>query len=101
MDAVHRTSPRTREPRWDDTPPRSRRGIVPVQPPSPSELARIAAEYGIELEGTELEQVTALAEATVAGYGRLDELDVAPRPVRYPRADLGHRPLGDENPGNG
>jgi amidase len=75
--------------------------VVPVQPPSPSELARIAASYGIELEGTELEQVTELAGATVAGYGRLDELDVPPRPVKYPRVDLGHRPTGEENPGNG
>ena len=37
----------------------------------------------------------------IASYRRLDELDAPPRPVKYPRLDPGHRPLGEENPGNG
>jgi hypothetical protein len=70
-----------------------------VQPRSPLELTRIAAEYGIELQGTEFEQVTQFAATTVVSYERLDELDAPPRPITYPRADLVHRPVGNENPG--
>jgi amidase len=72
-----------------------------VQPPSSAELARIAASFGIELESHELEQLTELAAGMMAGYQRLDELEPPLRPVKYPRADVGYRPLGDENPGNG
>ena len=43
---------------------------MPVQPPSSAELARIAASYGIELEGPEREQYTALADGLVASYLR-------------------------------
>src|SRR3954454_13903918 len=45
--------------------------------------------------------MTALAAGMIASYRRLDELDAPPRPVRYPRVDVGHRPVGAENPGNG
>ena len=55
----------------------------------------------MDLEGAELEELTALAEGMIASYRRLDELDAPPRPVKYPRLDSGHRPLGEENPGNG
>ena len=37
----------------------------------------------------------------IASYQRLDEMDAPPRPVKYPRLDTGHRPIGAENPGNG
>ena len=74
---------------------------MPVQPPSASELVRIAAQFGLDLEGAELEELTALAAGMIASYRRLDELDAPPRPVKYPRLDPGHRPLGEENPGNG
>jgi amidase len=74
---------------------------VPVTPPSASELVRLAAQFGFDLEGSELDQVTELAAGMIASYQRLDELDAPPRPVRYPRVDVGHRPLGAENPGNG
>jgi len=74
---------------------------MPVQAPSARELVRLAAQFGFELEGAELEEVTALAAGMMAGYRRLDELDAPPRRVRYPRVDPGHRPVGDENPGNG
>ena len=74
---------------------------MPVQPPSASELVRIAAQFGLDLEGAELEELTALAAGMIASYRRLDELDAPPRPVKYPRLDSGHRPLGEENPGNG
>jgi amidase len=74
---------------------------VPVQPPTSSDLKRIAESFGMPLEGEELEQYTALAGGLVASYGRVDEMDAPPRPVKYPRVDTGHRPLGDENPCNG
>ncbi|MBV9819634.1 MAG: amidase [Solirubrobacterales bacterium] len=74
---------------------------MPVQPPSATELVRLGAQFGLDLEGAELEQLTALAAGMMASYERLDELDAPPRPVRYPRVDPGHRPLGEENPGNG
>src|SRR5689334_16342700 len=48
---------------------------VPVQPPSPAELVRLAAQFGFELEGAELAEVTALAAGMIASYQRLDELD--------------------------
>jgi amidase len=74
---------------------------VPVQPPSASELVRLAAQFGFDLEGAELDELTALAGGMIASYQRLDELDAPPRPVKYPRLDTGHRPIGAENPGNG
>jgi amidase len=74
---------------------------VPVQPPSREELSRIAAEYHLELTEAELETFTALAGPTLAGFGRLDELPDEMLPVKYPRADAGHRPTGAENPSNG
>jgi amidase len=74
---------------------------MPVQPPSPAELVRIAAYFGFDLEGEELMALSELAEGMIAAYQRLDELDAPPRPVKYRRADAGHRPLGPENPGNG
>jgi amidase len=74
---------------------------VPVQPPSANELVRLAAQFGLDLEGTELEEMTALAAGMIASYRRLDELDAPPRPVKYPRLDVGHRPVGEENPCNG
>lgn len=74
---------------------------MPVQPPSATELVRLAAQLGFELEGAELDQLTDLAAGMIGSYRRLDELDAPLRPVRYPRADVGHRPTGEENPGNG
>ncbi|MEA2382999.1 MAG: amidase [Solirubrobacteraceae bacterium] len=74
---------------------------MPVQPPSSADLTRIAASFGMPLSENELEHYTALAGGLVASYGRVDELDAPPRPVKYPRAEVGHRPLGEENPCNG
>jgi amidase len=74
---------------------------VPVQPPSAEALQRIAAAYHMELTEDELATFAAGAGAMLAGYARLDELPDEHLPVGYPRADLGHRPVGDENPSNG
>jgi amidase len=74
---------------------------VPVQPPSRQELRSIAAQFHLELTDDELETFAAAAPAALAGYSRLDELPDEHLPVKYPRADLGHRPTGAENPSNG
>jgi amidase len=74
---------------------------VPVQPPSRQELQRIAARFDFALSDAELETFAAAAPATLAGFGRLDELPDEQPAVKYPRADLGHRPTGAENPSNG
>ena len=75
---------------------------MPVQPPSRQELQRIAEqEFGFSLSDEELETFAAAAPGTIAGFTRLDELPDEHLPVKYPRADLGHRPTGAENPSNG
>lgn len=73
---------------------------MPV-PPTLQELARIAEAYGLHLGPDQLAEFGVLAAATIAGYDRLDELADTHLPVRYPRADVGHRPTGVENPANG
>jgi amidase len=74
---------------------------VPVQPPSRQELVRIAGTFGMELSDAELDTFSELAGPTLAGFTRLDELPDEILPVKYPRADVGHRPTGEENPSNG
>jgi amidase len=74
---------------------------MPVQPPSPEELTRIAREYNIELTAEELATFSELAGPTLAGFTRIDELPDEVLPVKYPRADTGYRPTGEDNPSNG
>jgi amidase len=70
---------------------------MPVTPPSPETLDRIAAGYGFELKPDRAETFKALVDATLASYARLDELDEPPVPVRYARP-AGHRPEPREDP---
>ena len=74
---------------------------MPVQPPSRVELARLADAYGLGLTEDELSTFADFAGPALAGFTRLDELPDERLPVNYPRADLGHRPTGAENPSNG
>jgi amidase len=74
---------------------------VPVQPPSRTQLQQIAREFHFELGDEELETFAAAAPGALAGFGRLDELADEHLPVKYPRADLGRRPTGPDNPSNG
>ena len=74
---------------------------MPVQPPSRAQLERIAAAYRMELTEDELDTFTAAAGPAMAGFTRLDELPDEHLPVKYPRADTGHRPVGEDNPSNG
>ena len=74
---------------------------MPVQPPTREQLERIAAVYRMQLTEDELATFAAAAGPTLAGFRRLDELADEMLPVAYPRADVGHRPIGEENPSNG
>jgi amidase len=74
---------------------------MPIQPPSREELAELASVFELHLTEEEVEAFFALAEPTAAGYARLDELEDEALPVKYPRADPGHRPGEEENPSNG
>jgi amidase len=74
---------------------------MPIQPPSYEELAELASVFELQLSEEEVEAFFALAEPTAAGYARLDELEDEALPVKYPRADPGRRPGGEENPSNG
>jgi amidase len=74
---------------------------MPIQPPSRQQLEWIADAFHITLTDEELDVFTAAAGPALAGIARLDELPDEQLPVKYPRADLGHRPVGEENPGNG
>ena len=74
---------------------------MPVQPPTRQQLEWIADSLHMPLTDDELDTFTEIAGPTLAGFRRLDELPDERLPVKYPRADLGHRPVGDENPSNG
>ena len=74
---------------------------MPIQPPSRQQLEWIADALHITLTEEELDVFTEAAGPALAGLSRLDELPDEQLPVKYVRADLGHRPVGDENPGNG
>jgi|tagenome__1003787_1003787.scaffolds.fasta_scaffold20983916_3 amidase len=74
---------------------------MPVQPPTREQLEWIAESLRMPLTEDELDVFHAAAVPTLAGYRRLDELPDEVLPVRHPRADLGHRPVGEENPSNG
>ena len=72
---------------------------MPVQPPSRQELQRIADAVRPHAHRRGARDVRrGGAGPTLAGFARLDELPDEPLPVKYPRADLGHRPTGAENP---
>ena len=74
---------------------------MPVQPPTRQQLEWIADALHMQLTEDELDVFEAAIEASVGVFRRLDELPDERLPVKYPREDLGYRPVGDENPSNG
>jgi amidase len=74
---------------------------MPVQPPTRQQLEWIADTLHMQLTEEELDVFEAAAGPGVASFRRLDELPDEHLPVKYPRADHGYRPVGDENPSNG
>lgn len=69
--------------------------------PTAKDLQRIARRYGFRLTDGEAETFSTIAQASMAGYGRLDELPDRTLEVKYPRSDIGYRPTGADNPVNG
>src|SRR3954468_14952231 len=74
---------------------------MPVQPPTRQQLEWIAGTFHLTLTEGELEGLAAAPGRALAGFRRLDELPDEHLPVKYPRVDVGHRPVGAENPSNG
>src|SRR3954471_13440233 len=74
---------------------------MPVQPPTRQQLEWIADSCHRPLTEEELDVFAEAAGPTLEGFRRLDELPDEQLPVKYARADTGHRRVGDENPSNG
>src|ERR1700755_1270057 len=74
---------------------------MPVQPPTRQQLEWIADALHMPLTEEELDVFAQAAGPALAGFRRLDELADEELPVKYPRADTRHRPVGDESPSNG
>jgi amidase len=74
---------------------------MPIQPPNRQQLEWIADAFHMPLTDEELHEFEAAAGPTLAILHRIDELPDEHLPVKYPRADRGHRPVGEQNPGNG
>ncbi|QNU64587.1 amidase [Vreelandella titanicae] len=72
-----------------------------VKRPDIDTLAAISDYYGFDLSFDELSEFQSAVAGSMAIYDRLDELADESLPVNYPRAELGYRPVGDDNPLNG
>tara|TARA_R110001599_G_scaffold86135_2_gene231212 strand:- start:385 stop:1896 length:1512 start_codon:yes stop_codon:yes gene_type:complete len=72
-----------------------------VKRPGIDTLAAISDYYGFDLSFDELSEFQSAVAGSMAIYDRLDELADESLPVNYPRAELGYRPVGDDNPLNG
>ncbi|TVP45303.1 MAG: amidase [Halomonas sp.] len=72
-----------------------------VKRPNLETLESISNYYGFDLSSDELRDFQSAVAGSMAVYDRLDELADESLPVKYPRADLGYRPVGDDNPLNG
>jgi amidase len=74
---------------------------MPIQPPTRQQLEWLADTFHLTLTEEELDVFEEAAGPALAGFTRLDELPDEHLPVKYPRVDMGHRPVGAENPSNG
>ncbi|GAB2923378.1 amidase [Rhodococcus aerolatus] len=74
---------------------------MPITPPSRADVLRLAAVHGFAVSEDDVDEWVALVAGGVAGLGRLDEMVEDTEPVRWPRADLGHRPDVADNPFGG
>ena len=72
-----------------------------VKRPNQDALESISDYYGFDLSPEALEEFESAIAASMAVYDRLDELPDELLPVKYPRACVGHRPVGADNPVNG
>ena len=74
---------------------------MPVQPPTRQQLEWIADALHMQLTEDELDVFEDVIAGSVEVFRRLDALPDESLPVKYPRQDVGYRPVGDENPSNG
>ncbi|MCC5860050.1 MAG: amidase [Ectothiorhodospiraceae bacterium] len=72
-----------------------------VKLPDQYELEAISETFGFALSPEEVAEYEPAVAASLAVYARLDEYADELLPVKYPRASVGYRPVGDDNPGNG
>ena len=72
-----------------------------VKAPCQLTLKQISDEYGFDLSPEELVDYEQAVANSLKVYGRIDEFADEILPVKYPRASMGYRPVGEENPGNG
>jgi amidase len=70
-----------------------------VKSPTIDDLARIAAEFSLNLTTQDLESFRGLMAGSLGSYARLDELTEPTLPVKYPRTP-GFRPQPEDNPFN-
>jgi amidase len=71
------------------------------EPPTESDLARIAADLGLDVADNQLAEYGMLIEKGLATYGRLDELDPALASQNHSDRDRGQPPDPAENPCHG
>jgi amidase len=69
---------------------------MPVRNPSLEELARIAAQFRLDLTPEDLASFRDLMQGPLLSYRRLDQLPEPRLPVKYPRSP-GHRPRPEDN----
>lgn len=69
--------------------------------PALQEWIKLSESFGFNLTPEKLQELSAIAAPIFADYSRLDELPDEVFPVKYPRQELGYRPMGTENPHNG
>ena len=74
---------------------------MPVPPPSRADVLRLAAVHGFDVSADDVDDWVAMVAGGVSGLARLDEMVEDTEPVRWPRADLGHRPAVADNPFGG
>ena len=71
---------------------------MPVQPPDPSELARVAEHYGLGLDADDLASFAPVVEGLLSSWDVVEELYAQSAPTAPERAWT--RPEGDDNPYN-
>lgn len=72
-----------------------------ISRPTLEEIQAISERFNLGLSGDELKEYWGFACEAVDGYAEMDELADVKLPVRYPRQDVGYRPVGADNPVNG
>lgn len=68
--------------------------------PNQQEWIRLSESFGFNLSPEKLAEMAQNAQGIFSDLARIDELPDEVFPVKYPRQDPGHRPIGDENPHN-